>query len=56
MGAILYECLVGYPPFCSETPHATYRKILSWKEHLFIPQDVHLSREAQDLISRFDFS
>ena len=52
MGAIMYECLIGYPPFCSETPHATYRKILSWKEHLFIPQDVHLSREAQDLISR----
>jgi serine/threonine protein kinase len=52
MGAIMYECLVGYPPFCSDSPHATYRKILNWRDHLFIPQDVHLSREAQDLISR----
>ena len=52
MGAIMYECLVGYPPFCSESPHATYRKISNWRDHLFIPQDVHLSRESQDLISR----
>ncbi|KAI9025464.1 kinase-like domain-containing protein [Hyaloraphidium curvatum] len=52
VGAIMFECLVGYPPFCSETAHETYRKILSWREHLVIPDDVHVSREAEDLIRR----
>ncbi|KAI9017809.1 kinase-like domain-containing protein [Gaertneriomyces semiglobifer] len=50
LGAIMFECLVGYPPFCSESPHDTYRKIIAWHEHLYIPDDVHLSREAEDLI------
>lgn len=52
LGAIMFECLVGYPPFCSETPHETYKKIVNWKHHLIIPDDVHLSREADDLIRR----
>lgn len=53
LGAIMYECLVGYPPFCSENAHDTYRKIINWQEHLYIPDDVHLSREAEDLIRRW---
>ncbi|KAJ3012102.1 Serine/threonine-protein kinase [Thoreauomyces humboldtii] len=50
LGAIMFECLVGYPPFCSENAHDTYRKIVSWRDHLYVPDDVHLSREAEDLI------
>ncbi|KND01110.1 AGC/NDR/NDR protein kinase [Spizellomyces punctatus DAOM BR117] len=50
LGAIMFECLVGYPPFCSESAHETYRKIINWKEYLYVPDDVHLSREAEDLI------
>ncbi|KAJ3148727.1 Serine/threonine-protein kinase [Geranomyces variabilis] len=50
LGAIMFECLVGYPPFCSENAHDTYRKIISWREHLYVPDDVHLSREAEDII------
>ncbi|KAI9104523.1 serine/threonine protein kinase [Phlyctochytrium arcticum] len=50
LGAIMFECLVGYPPFCSENPHETYRKIINWRDHLYVPDDVHLSREAEDLI------
>lgn len=53
LGAIMFECLVGYPPFCSETPHDTYKKIVNWRYHLAFPDDVHLSREAEDLIRRF---
>ncbi|KXS21365.1 kinase-like protein [Gonapodya prolifera JEL478] len=52
LGAIMFECLVGYPPFCSETPHETYRKILNHRDHLYFPEDVHVSREAEDLIKR----
>lgn len=53
LGAIMYECLVGWPPFCSETPQETYRKILNWQETLQIPDEVHLSPEAEDLVRRF---
>ena len=52
MGAIMYECLVGYPPFCSDHPQETYQKIVHWRQYLYVPDDVHLSREAEDLLQR----
>lgn len=52
LGCIMYEMLVGYPPFCSETPHETYKKIMDWQRELQFADDVHLSREALDLIKR----
>ncbi|THV08531.1 kinase-like protein [Dendrothele bispora CBS 962.96] len=52
LGAIMFECLVGYPPFCSESTHETYQKIMQWQYHLVFPDDVHLSEEAEDLIRR----
>ena len=27
LGVIMFEMLIGYPPFCSETPQETYRKV-----------------------------
>ena len=52
LGAIMFECLVGYPPFCSQSTHETYKKIIDWQRHLLIPDDVHLSREAEDCLRR----
>ncbi|KAL1678542.1 kinase-like domain-containing protein [Schizophyllum commune] len=52
LGAIMFECLVGYPPFCSQTTHETYQKIMDWQRHLVFPDDVHLSRESEDLVRR----
>ncbi|TFK43506.1 AGC/NDR protein kinase [Crucibulum laeve] len=52
LGTIMFECLVGYPPFCSESTHETYQKIMQWKHYLLFPDDVHLSRESEDLIRR----
>ncbi|KAJ7904539.1 kinase-like domain-containing protein [Mycena olivaceomarginata] len=52
LGAIAFECLVGYPPFCSESTHDTYQKIMQWQYHLAFPDDVHLSRQAEDLVRR----
>jgi protein-serine/threonine kinase len=52
LGAIAFECLVGYPPFCSESTHETYQKIMQWQHYLAFPDDVHLSQEAEDFIRR----
>uniref|UniRef100_A0A251UZC4 non-specific serine/threonine protein kinase n=1 Tax=Helianthus annuus TaxID=4232 RepID=A0A251UZC4_HELAN len=52
LGAIMYEMLVGYPPFYSDDPMSTCRKIVHWKSHLKFPQEAQLSLEAKDLISR----
>lgn len=52
LGAIMYEMLVGYPPFYSEEPMSTCRKIVNWRTHLKFPEEVRLSFEARDLITR----
>jgi len=52
----MYECLVGWPPFCAEDAHETYRKIVNWPETLYFPDEVQLSYEAEDLIRRWDSS
>ncbi|XP_022982350.1 serine/threonine-protein kinase tricorner [Cucurbita maxima] len=52
LGAIMYEMLVGYPPFYSDDPITTCRKIVHWKNQLKFPEDAKLSIEAKDLICR----
>lgn len=52
VGAIMYEMLVGYPPFYSDEPMTTCRKIVHWRHHLRFPAEVSLSVEARDLIER----
>lgn len=53
LGVIMYEMLIGYPPFCSETPQETYRKVMSWRETLVFPPEVPISNEAKDVIQKF---
>lgn len=53
LGVIMYEMLIGYPPFCSETPQETYRKVMNWRETLVFPPEVPISNEAKDLIQHF---
>lgn len=48
----MYEMLVGYPPFYSDDPITTCRKIVHWRNHLRFPEDPHLTFEAKDLIYR----
>lgn len=50
VGAIMFECLVGWPPFCAEDTHDTYRKIVNWREALYFPEELVLGREAEDMI------
>lgn len=52
LGVIMYECLVGYPPFYAEDPMSTCRKIVNWKKTLVFPEEAKLSPEARDLITR----
>ena len=52
LGAIMYEMLVGYPPFYSEEPMSTCRKIVHWRQHLRFPPELPISPEARDLIQR----
>ncbi|XP_010262359.1 PREDICTED: serine/threonine-protein kinase tricorner isoform X1 [Nelumbo nucifera] len=52
LGAIMYEMLVGYPPFYSDEPMSTCRKIVNWRTHLKFPEEAKLSVEAKDLISK----
>ncbi|KAH8881531.1 kinase-like protein [Thozetella sp. PMI_491] len=50
VGAIMYECLVGWPPFVSEQPRDVYLKIINWPTTLGFPNDISLSAEAVHLI------
>ncbi|GAV70776.1 Pkinase domain-containing protein/Pkinase_C domain-containing protein [Cephalotus follicularis] len=52
LGAIMFEMLVGYPPFYSDDPMSTCRKIVNWRTHLKFPDEAKLSPEAKDLISK----
>jgi protein-serine/threonine kinase len=52
LGAILYEMLIGYPPFMADTPAESYRKIINWRDTLVIPKDANISESAKNLIRR----
>ncbi|KAK9059066.1 hypothetical protein SSX86_021685 [Deinandra increscens subsp. villosa] len=52
LGAIMYEMLVGYPPFYSDEPMSTCRKIVNWRTHLKFPEEAKLSPGAKDLICK----
>ncbi|VDM63050.1 unnamed protein product [Angiostrongylus costaricensis] len=53
LGVILYEMLIGYPPFCSETPQETYRKVVNWQQTLVFPPEMPISVDAKTTIKRF---
>jgi serine/threonine protein kinase len=52
LGVILFECLVGYPPFYADDPVSTCRKILKWNKTLHFPADrtASLSPECLDFV------
>ncbi|OMO73730.1 hypothetical protein COLO4_26885 [Corchorus olitorius] len=52
LGAIMFEMLIGFPPFYSEEPLSTCRKIVNWRTHLKFPEEAKISAEAKDLIRK----
>ncbi|XP_056610764.1 serine/threonine-protein kinase LATS2 [Triplophysa dalaica] len=52
VGVILFEMLVGQPPFLAPTPTETQLKVINWENTLQVPPQVKLSPEAVDIIGR----
>lgn len=53
LGVIMFEMLIGFPPFCSEDAQITYRKVMHWRETLIFPPEVPISDSSRDLIMKF---
>ncbi|KAM3935675.1 serine/threonine-protein kinase LATS2 isoform 1-T2 [Leptodactylus fuscus] len=52
VGVILFEMLVGQPPFLAPNPTETQLKVINWENTLHIPSQIKLSPEATDLITK----
>lgn len=52
VGCILFEMLVGYPPFFSDEPSITCQKIMHWKKTFQIPAEAKLSPASTDILKR----
>ncbi|XP_052869870.1 serine/threonine-protein kinase Warts [Anopheles cruzii] len=50
VGVILYEMLVGQPPFLANTAEETQIKVIHWEKTLRIPAEAQLTPEAKDII------
>lgn len=50
LGVLLYEMLVGYPPFLAEDALGTCRKIINWQRTLKFPPEAELSWAAKSVI------
>ena len=50
VGIILYEMLVGQPPFLANSPAETQFKVINWEQFIVVPRSAGLSQEAHDLI------
>ena len=53
VGAIFYEMLIGIPPFYSDSPQLTCKKIKNFENYLYIPKERKISSDAQNLIYSF---
>lgn len=49
VGVILYEMLVGQPPFLAPTPAETQYKVINWVTTLRIPSQARLSSQAKGI-------
>ena len=50
LGAILFECLIGYPPFCSKSKTITCHKIAGGPTYIPSTDFMNLGVDARDLI------
>jgi serine/threonine protein kinase len=58
LGCILFEMLVGFPPFCADTPHDVFSNVMNYKSTLENPDcgngELYISTPAWNLITRWE--
>ena len=52
LGVIMFEMMIGYPPFFSESSTETCKKILDWKNTFNIRPEANISKEAEDILRK----
>lgn len=52
VGVILYEMVVGQPPFNANTPEETQMKVINWQSMLYFPESARLRTQTKDFILR----
>ena len=52
LGVIMFEMMIGYPPFYSDNSTETCKKILDWENHLEIRPEANISKEAVDILKK----
>ena len=52
VGVIFFEMLVGYAPFCAQETQEVCFKIKNHEKYLQVPPEIHLTKEALDLINK----
>lgn len=52
LGTILFEMLMGYPPFYGKDPTTTCKKVMNYKRYFEIPPESKISPEAKDLLKK----
>ncbi|XP_017484620.1 PREDICTED: serine/threonine-protein kinase LATS1-like [Rhagoletis zephyria] len=50
VGVILYEMVVGHPPFYADSKPAIQQRIINWRHELVIPPEPRLSTDTKRLI------
>nr|AHJ60958.1 WTS [Schmidtea mediterranea] len=53
VGVIVYEMLVGQPPFLAPSAAHTQYRVINWESFLNIPAHANLDPNAEDIIRRF---
>jgi len=52
VGVIMYVMVMGYPPFCSQSPERTFQMILNWRQYLEFHREVEVTPNCMDLMKK----
>ena len=52
LGVIMFEMMIGYPPFYSDSSSETCKKILDWENNLEIRPEANISKDAVDILRK----